>query len=110
MVYFGLQFCYLIRKFCIQTWNSVSDAIKSLYAQISANLEKLGLLRPHCYLRPFSTTPFNYVLILVLNVHLLSLKRHTKAVFFAEATEIIISRFNLILLQTTMYVAGMSEM
>ena len=46
-VYFGLQFYYLVRKFCIQIWNSVSDTKKSV-CQISANLEKLGLFRPHC--------------------------------------------------------------
>ena len=47
-IYFGIQFRYLVRKFCIQImWNSVSDNKKSV-CQTSANLEKLGLVRPHC--------------------------------------------------------------
>ena len=81
-VYFGLQFCYLVRKFCIQIWNSVSDTVKSLYAQISANLEKFGLAT--LLLAPILHLAFNYALILVFNIHLLSLKHGTRKRSFSR--------------------------
>ena len=52
-VYFGLQFCHLVRKFCIQIWNSVSDTIKSLYAFYNCKFREIGndkatLFTPQC--------------------------------------------------------------
>ena len=52
-VYFGLQFCYLVRKFCIQIWNFVSDTIKSLYAFYNCEFREIGndkatLFTPQC--------------------------------------------------------------
>ena len=62
MVYFGLQFCYLIRKFCIQTWNSVSDAIKSVCTN-KCEFGEIGIVKTTLLLAPI----FHYALQLCIN-------------------------------------------